>query len=190
MRCKLTIWALCLPLATMAQSHNQNYVAETVFLDSVGTGITTVGYFDGLGNRVETVTTGSGTDENVCSYITYDSMGREETAWCPTPVDGGLEFRPLSDIIAASNTFYNDGGAYTRRRYSRAGRTVTEWMAGERWHSTGSVTVVDHDTNTATDKVLVYNGTRPQGLSFRHSFQPRVIHGNRPAAVQVQREGA
>ena len=79
MKYELTFFTLLFPLMAIAQSNSHNYIKETVYLDSMGTGITNVRYYNGLGYLTETASTCSGTSDNVYTYTTYDSKGREST---------------------------------------------------------------------------------------------------------------
>ena len=135
MKYKLIFFTLLFPLMAIAQSSNHNYIKETVYLDSMGTGITNMRYYNGLGYLTETASTCSGTSDNVYTYTTYDSKGRESTLYCPTPAGNTLDFQQLSAIKSASASFYRDNGAYTQNHYDHADRITREDMAGERWHS-------------------------------------------------------
>lgn len=46
-------------------------------LDTNGASIENVSYYNGLGNLSEIVSTASGTSDNVYTFKTYDSKGRE-----------------------------------------------------------------------------------------------------------------
>ena len=143
----------------IAQSSSHNYIKETVYLDSMGTGITNVRYYNGLGYLTETASTCSGTSDNVYTYTTYDSKGRESTLYCPTPAGNTLDFQRLSAIRSASASFYRDNGAYTQNHYDHADRITREDIAGERWHSDNAHNSTEYGTNTQDDKVIIYNGT-------------------------------
>ena len=159
MKYKLIFFTLLFPLMTIAQSSNHNYIKETVYLDSMGTGITNVRYYNGLGYLTETASTCSGTSDNIYTYTTYDSKGRENTEYCPTPAGNTLDFQQLSAIRSASASFYRDNGAYTQNHYDHADRITREDMAGERWHSDNAHNSTVYGTNTQDDKVIIYNGT-------------------------------
>ena len=159
MKYKLIFFTLLFPLVAIAQSSNHNYIKETVYLDSMGTGITNVRYYNGLGYLTETASTCSGTSDNVYTYTTYDSKGRESTVYCPTPAGNTLDFQQLSAIRSASASFYRDNGAYSQNHYDHADRITREDMAGERWHSDNAHNSTEYGTNTQDDKVIIYNGT-------------------------------
>ena len=159
MKYKLIFFTLLFPLMAIAQSSSHNYIKETVYLDSMGTGITNVRYYNGLGYLTETASTCSGTSDNVYTYTTYDSKGRESTVYCPTPAGNTLDFQRLSAIRSASASFYRDNGAYTQNHYDHADRITREDIAGERWHSDNAHNSTEYGTNTQDDKVVIYNGT-------------------------------
>ena len=143
----------------IAQSSSHNYIKETVYLDSMGSGITNVRYYNGLGYLTETASTCSGTSDNIYTYTTYDSKGRESTEYCPTPAGNTLDFQQLSAIRSASASFYRDNGAYTQNHYDHADRITREDMAGERWHSDNAHNSTVYGTNTQDDKVILNSAT-------------------------------
>ena len=108
MRIKITFLALCVPFLLYAQSKKQNYIKETVHLDTNGASIENVSYYNGLGNLSEIVSTASGTSDNVYTFKTYDSKGRESKNFYPTPIGSGLDFKDYYSFVSASSNYYND----------------------------------------------------------------------------------
>ena len=86
---------LCaLTISSKAQSPTQNYVMSKEVLDVGGThAITTVTYYDGLGNPVETATNGlGGTGKYAYTLQEHDALGREKQSWLPGTQKDGCSF--------------------------------------------------------------------------------------------------
>lgn len=157
MRIKITFLALCVPFLLYAQSKKQNYIKETLHLDTNGASIENVSYYDGLGNLSEIVSTASGTSDNVYTFKTYDSKGRESKNFYPTPIGSGLDFKDYYSFVSASSNYYNDEYAFKQNYYDDADHIVREDVAGNNWHAHSAHNEFSYETNTLSDKVMRYD---------------------------------
>lgn len=157
MRIKITFLALCVPFLLYAQSKKQNYIKETVHLDTNGASIENVSYYNGLGNLSEIVSTASGTSDNVYTFKTYDSKGRESKNFYPTPIGSGLDFKDYYSFVSASSNYYNDEYAFKQNYYDDADHIVREDVAGNNWHAHSAHNECSYETNTLSDKVIRYD---------------------------------
>lgn len=140
-----------------AQSKKQNYIKETLHLDTNGASIENVSYYDGLGNLSEIVSTASGTSDNVYTFKTYDSKGRESKNFYPTPIGSGLDFKDYYSFVSASCNYYNDEYAFKQNYYDDADHIVREDVAGNNWHAHSAHNEFSYETNTLSDKVIRYD---------------------------------
>ena len=145
---------LCLPVMAVAQSTDRNFVKETLCLDSAGTGITSVVYYDGAGNPVETARPSSGSGGTLHTRTAYDGRGHARRVYCPVPVSGGLEYMGAQAFVSASSGFYNDTRAYAQYAYDHDGRIVRACNAGKPWHEHGAAEICSYGTNAASDAVI------------------------------------
>ena len=157
MRIKITFLALCVPFLLYAQSKKQNYIKETVHLDTNGASIENVSYYNGLGDLSEIVSTASGTSDNVYTFKTYDSKGRESKNFYPTPIGSGLDFKDYYSFVSASSNYYNDEYAFKQNYYDDADHIVREDVAGNNWHAHSAHNECSYETNTLSDKVIRYD---------------------------------
>lgn len=157
MRIKITFLALFVPFLLYAQSKKQNYIKETLHLDTNGASIENVSYYDGLGNLSEIVSTASGTSDNVYTFKTYDSKGRESKNFYPTPIGSGLDFKDYYSFVSASSNYYNDEYAFKQNYYDDADHIVREDVAGNNWHAHSAHNECSYETNTLSDKVIRYD---------------------------------
>ena len=157
MRIKITFLALCVPFLLYAQSKKQNYIKETLHLDTNGASIENVSYYDGLGDLSEIVSTASGTSDNVYTFKTYDSKGRESKNFYPTPIGSGLDFKDYYSFVSASSNYYNDEYAFKQNYYDDADHIVREDVAGNNWHAHSAHNEFSYETNTLSDKVIRYD---------------------------------
>ena len=157
MRIKITFLALCVPFLLYAQSKKQNYIKETLHLDTNGASIENVSYYNGLGNLSEIVSTASGTSDNVYTFKTYDSKGRESKNFYPTPIGSGLDFKDYYSFVSASSNYYNDEYAFKQNYYDDADHIVREDVAGNNWHAHSAHNECSYETNTLSDKVIRYD---------------------------------
>ena len=157
MRIRLTFLALCVPFLLYAQSKKQNYIKETLHLDTNGASIENVSYYNGLGNLSEIVSTASGTSDNVYTFKTYDSKGRESKNFYPTPIGSGLDFKDYYSFVSASSNYYNDEYAFKQNYYDDADHIVREDVAGNNWHAHSAHNECSYETNTLSDKVIRYD---------------------------------
>lgn len=157
MRIKITFLALCVPFLLYAQSKKQNYIKETLHLNTNGASIENVSYYDGLGNLSEIVSTASGTSDNVYTFKTYDSKGRESKNFYPTPIGSGLDFKDYYSFVSASSNYYNDEYAFKQNYYDDADHIVREDVAGNNWHAHSAHNECSYETNTLSDKVIRYD---------------------------------
>ena len=157
MRIKITFLALCVPFLLYAQSKKQNYIKETVHLDTNGASIENVSYYNGLGDLSEIVSTASGTSDNVYTFKTYDSKGRESKNFYPTPIGSGLDFKDYYSFVSASSNYYNDEYAFKQNYYDDADHIVREDVAGNNWHAHSAHNEFSYETNTLSDKVIRYD---------------------------------
>lgn len=157
MRIKITFLALCVPFLLYAQSKKQNYIKETLHLDTNGASIENVSYYNGLGDMSEIVSTASGTSDNVYTFKTYDSKGRESKNFYPTPIGSGLDFKDYYSFVSASSNYYNDEYAFKQNYYDDADHIVREDVAGNNWHAHSAHNEFSYETNTLSDKVIRYD---------------------------------
>lgn len=127
--------ALASSLEIEAQSDNRNYISEKIYLDEQGTNkIAHLDYYDGLGNLIETISTGSGSGKSIYSFMTYDSKEREDRSYLPVPQEHSLSFMEPEELQAASSSFYdNDNTAYRQKHYDAMDRIIAEDMPGLLW---------------------------------------------------------
>lgn len=168
---------LSFPLAASAQSNEQNYVLESIFLDTEASNrIVNVSYFDGIGNKVEDTTTASGSGKSVYTFSTYDSKGREAMSYLPVPIGNSLSFEDVSTVTSASSSYYaGDVTAYQRRHYDAMDRVTAEDIPGAQWHAGNKSTTIGYCTNTDADKVFHYEAplstislVKPEASSLRY----------------------
>lgn len=151
--------ALASSLEVEAQSDNRNYISEKIYLDEQGTNkIAHLDYYDGLGNLIETISTGSGSGKSIYSFMTYDSKEREDRSYLPVPQEHSLSFMEPEELQAASSSFYdNDNTAYRQKHYDAMDRIIAEDMPGLLWRKNHKAIAYRYSTNTVTDKVLHYD---------------------------------
>lgn len=129
---------LCaLTISSKAQSPTQNYVMSKEVLDVDGThAITTVTYYDGLGNPVETATNGlGGTGKYAYTLQEHDALGREKQSWLPGTQKDGCSFVAPSELSSSLITFHKDRNPYSVNSYDALDRQVSTLGAGESWHT-------------------------------------------------------
>ena len=129
---------LCaLTISSKAQSPTQNYVMSKEVLDVGGTrAITTVTYYDGLGNPVETATNGlGGTGKYAYTLQEHDALGREKQSWLPGTQKDGCSFVAPSELSSSLITFHKDRNPYSVNSYDALDRQVSTLGAGESWHT-------------------------------------------------------
>ena len=129
---------LCaLTISSKAQSPTQNYVMSKDVLDVDGThAITTVTYYDGLGNPVETATNGlGGTGKYAYTLQEHDALGREKQSWLPGTAQSGCSFVSPSELSSSLITFHKDRNPYSVNSYDALDRQVSTLGAGESWHT-------------------------------------------------------
>lgn len=151
--------ALASSLEVEAQSDNRNYISEKIYLDEQGTNkIAHLDYYDGLGNLIETISTGSGSGKSIYSFMTYDSKEREDRSYLPVPQEHSLSFMEPEELQAASSSFYdNDNTAYRQKHYDAMDRIIAEDMPGLLWRKDHKAIAYRYSTNTVADKVLHYD---------------------------------
>ena len=151
--------ALASSLEVEAQSDNRNYISEKIYLDEQGTNkIAHLDYYDGLGNLIETISTGSGSGKSIYSFMTYDSKEREDRSYLPVPQEHSLSFMEPEELQAASSSFYdNDNTAYRQKHYDAMDRIIAEDMPGLLWRKNHKAIAYRYSTNTVADKVLHYD---------------------------------
>ena len=128
---------LCaLTISSKAQSPTQNYVMSKEVLDVGGThAITTVTYYDGLGNPVETATNGlGGIGKYAYTLQEHDALGREKQSWLPGTAQSGCSFVSPSELSSSLIAFHNDQKPYSLNRYDVLDRQISTLGAGESWH--------------------------------------------------------
>ena len=128
---------LCaLTISSKAQSPTQNYVMSKEVLDVDGThAITTVTYYDGLGNPVETATNGlGGTGKYAYTLQEHDALGREKQSWLPGTAQSGCSFVSPSELSSSLIAFHNDQNPYSLNRYDVLDRQISTLGAGESWY--------------------------------------------------------
>ena len=165
MRRKITFLALCVPFLVLAQNKEQNYVKETLHLDANGASIENVNYYNGLGNLVETVSTASGTSDNIYTFKTYDSKERESKTYYPVPMSTGLDFKGYSTFVNDSRNYYSDSYAFKQNHYDDADHITREDIAGNNWHAHNAHNECLYETNTLSDRVMRY-GADPITKSY------------------------
>lgn len=165
MRNLLLLFLLYVPVLGLAQSKEQNYVKETLHLSENGSSIENVNYYNGMGSLMETVSTASGTVENVYSFKTYDSKERESKGYYLVPIGNGLEFKDYSVFMSASRNYYNDSYAFKQNYYDDADRITREDIAGNNWHAHSAHNECSYETNILSDKVIKY-GADPITKSY------------------------
>ena len=155
----LLMVALASSLEVEAQSDNRNYISEKIYLDEQGTNkIAHLDYYDGLGNLIETISTGSGSGKSIYSFMTYDSKEREDRSYLPVPQEHSLSFMEPEELQAASSSFYdNDNTAYRQKHYDAMDRIIAEDMPGLLWRKNHKAIAYRYSTNTVADKVLHYD---------------------------------
>jgi len=154
----LLVMALTASLNVGAQNNDRNYISEKIYLDEQRTSkIANLNYYDGLGNLIETITSGSGSGKSVYSFMTYDSKGRESCAYLPVPKDYSLSFMDLEELQTTSSSFYdNDNTAYRQKHYDATNHIIAEDIPGLLWKKNHKANTYRYSTNTVADKVLHY----------------------------------
>jgi RHS repeat-associated protein len=138
--CLWLLWLTAyLPLTAQTPSQNQNYVQTTIYRDSAGKQpVHTIDYIDGLGRPVQSVIhQGSPTKKDVVmSHTTYDSQGRVEKSYLPTPV-GTSNGAIVPTLPSAANSFYNDANPYSQPIYepSPLNRVIASYGPGQDWRT-------------------------------------------------------
>lgn len=152
-----------------AASTNQNFVVETVYLNTAGSHFNqTVSYFDGLGRPTQQVQiasggsayTQSGPGQDIVTIQEYDTVGRQVRKYLPiTQSSNSGAFR--TTIQASTiNSYYNNtlerpGNAFTSINYeaSPLNRVLSQTAPG----STTVVTMTQRTNSTADAvKLLTY----------------------------------
>ena len=156
MRTKLILLLLLVVQVALAQNKSHNYIKETQYLDGFSSSIITVNYYDGLGNLQETISTASGTSDNICTFKFYDSKGRESKSYYPVPTLNSLKFVDFQNFEDSSKHYYNDSFAFKQNDYDSSDRIIREDIAGENWHSHDAHNKFQYTYNTMADRVIRY----------------------------------
>ena len=173
----LIVIMLACPSLLTAQSNSQNYILETVFLDTLGANrVSNLAYFDGIGNKVESVTTSTGSGNPVYAVNTYDSKGRVEKEYLPVPIGSDLSFKDVNQFLSSSAAYYNgDETAFRSNHYDTEDRIIAEDIPGLVWHAAGKRESHGYGTNKYDDYILNYEAplntnslVKPENASFRY----------------------
>ena len=156
MRKFIFFFPFCIPFLSHAQGNDQNYVKEIQFLDNQGANITSVNYYNGVGDLVETIFSSSGAGNCICTFKTYDSKGRLGKRYAMVPVSNP-DFRCEQDIDLASREFHHDEYVYSQLHYAPANRIIAEDIPGKKWYDGKRNNIRTYGTNTVDDRVIRYN---------------------------------
>lgn len=157
------------PYALIDVPCNGNYVAHTAYTDfNAQTGMTTIEYYDGFGNNIETVRRNKspmGRDEVV--YTQYDALWRASKTWLPgiCQFDNNGAFVTSEQVESLSCETYQDNAPFQTLEYepSPIGRIVTEHGPGEVWYQHGKKKIVQYVSNNSTSSELSVWMLKPQG---------------------------
>ena len=129
----IVIW-LC-GLSAHAQSPAKNYILVRQMLDANGShAITTISYYDDLGNEDEVATTGlGGQGKYAYTKKEYSVPGQVVKEWIPGATSSDGCYLDAPSFISSSSSFFNDGYPFVTNDYDALGRVVSTMQPGANW---------------------------------------------------------
>lgn len=149
---------------SMAQTSTENYVVTETMLNSEGSHITSVQYYDGLGRQVQTVQNGINANHSktIHAQQDYDACGRFFKAWLPV---SGMSLNYNSNIPDQ----VSDQLAYSQTTYDATDRPIYVSTPGSDMSGRGkSIEYITNSANSvkryrASDSGLSQDGYYPAG---------------------------
>ena len=134
---------------------NENYIGQIVYTKPDGQeGMTTFDYYDGLGDKMETVRSNySPTNVDLAEFFEYDVYGNLARQWLPGACAQGnngafVEFptaRSCSVITNADDQPYDD----MEYEQLQEGRVTKKWGAGKAWKANKRGKLTEYVTNSS-----------------------------------------
>ena len=149
---------------SMAQTSTENYVVTETMLNSEGSHITSVQYYDGLGRQVQTVQNGINANHSktIHAQQDYDACGRFFKAWLPV---SGMSLNYNSNIPDQ----VSEQLAYSQTTYDATDRPIYVSTPGSDMSGRGkSIEYITNSANSvkryrASDSGLSQDGYYPAG---------------------------
>ena len=117
-------------------------------------------YFDGIGQKVETVACGlSPQGGDLVTLTEYDALGRPVREWLPTVFTGSGTYVETSAYRSASRTYYNnDSRPYTLTEYEAcpSDKVLRKYGPGAEWQNAGKAVATVYTGNQAGN-VRIYS---------------------------------
>ncbi|WP_233428952.1 DUF6443 domain-containing protein, partial [Xylanibacter ruminicola] len=129
----------------MAQSTDQNYVKTETVLNSSGSTVKSVQYYNGLGYPTVSVSTTGDGGQTSYSAITYDALGREERKYAPVSIGSSIGYDTPTGIS------YGDNTPYGRTQYDALDRPVSVTTPGSAFAS--SPATIAYAANAANEVI-------------------------------------
>ena len=133
------------PVLALAQSTDQNYVKTETVLNSSGSTMKSVQYYNGLGYPTVSVSTTGDGGQTSYSAITYDALGREERKYAPVSIGSSIGYANPTGIS------YGDNTPYGRTQYDALDRPVSVTTPGSAFAS--SPATIAYAANAANEVI-------------------------------------
>lgn len=132
----------------------QNYVRARFMTNTLGTAYReSTDYYDGLGQKSETVAKGQAPDGNDLVLLTeYDSFGRPETEWLPTAFPQTGNYVSPTVYKTADRAYYQgDQKPFRLIGYENcpSDKVIRQFGPGELWHRNGRAVRMEYTSNTS-----------------------------------------
>ena len=132
-----------------AQSPAKNYILGRQMLDANGShAITTISYYDDLGNEDEVATTGlGGQGKYAYTKKEYSVPGQVVKEWIPGATSSDGCYLDAPSFISSSSSFFKDSYPFVTNEYDALGRVVSTMQPGANWSNAHSSVRKRYGTN-------------------------------------------
>ncbi len=155
-----TMFALMVCSNAHSQDASHNYIVTEHILNSSGTGVKNVQYYDSFGRPTLEASGGVNTTGNYVYTMTdYDGLGNVSHLWLPSVGSTSPNYIDSQSFVSLSNGTYGSADAFSDFTYDALGRVTFRSTAGSEWRSLGKGVSEVHFTNEANSvrKIALQN---------------------------------
>lgn len=146
----LTLFVMTVSTKARCQDTSYNYIAKEHIIDSNGTGVKSVQYYDGFARPTLEAKGGVSTTGNyVYSMTEYDVLGNASRLWLPSVGGTSPNFIDTLSFSSFTNATYGSADAVSDFTYDALGRLTFRSTAGSECRSEGLGVTNTYFTNAA-----------------------------------------